>query len=106
MTDPPDRAGRPTPLITFDKSKHLNIISPGEKFLVMERIDSADTLANVSPFLIKKVVDSVAGGEVIQCKKLLNGSILIQTKSFVQANKLIQLTSLSPEIKKLRTPWA
>lgn len=65
----------------------------------MERVNSTDTLANVSPFLIKKVVDSTAGGEVQQCKKLLNGSILIETKSFLQASRLIQLTSLSPEIK-------
>lgn len=45
------------------------------------------------------MIDNVAGGEVLQCKKLLNGTILVQTKSFVQANNLIQLASLSPEIE-------
>ena len=55
-----------------------------EKFLIMERIDSFETFLSVSPFLIKKVIDSVVGGEVQQCKKLINKSILIQTKENIQ----------------------
>lgn len=54
MNEPPDRSGRAQPLITFNKSRKMNIISPGEKYLVMERVNSAETLTNVSPFLIKK----------------------------------------------------
>ena len=50
----------------------------------MERIDSFETFLSVSPFLIKKVIDSVVGGEVQQCKKLINKSILIQTKENIQ----------------------
>ena len=33
------------------------------------------------------------------CKKLLNGTILIKTKNFIQAKNLIQLNSLSPSIE-------
>ncbi|XP_049309063.1 uncharacterized protein LOC125777733 [Bactrocera dorsalis] len=59
---------------------------------------SNDTLANVSPFLIKKVIDYTAGSEVETCKKLRNGNILIKTKNYNQAEKLVKLVSLSPTV--------
>lgn len=64
----------------------------------MSRKDSEDTLKNVSPFLIKKVIDSLCG-QIDSCKKLRSGDILLKTKSATQATKLIQLISLSNEIK-------
>ena len=60
----------------------MTILSPDEKFLIMERIDNSATLSNVSPFLTKKVIDSVIGREVQQRKILINLSILIHTKKF------------------------
>lgn len=108
MNQPPDR-GKPP--ITFDRSKSMAIITPGPKYLIMSRVNNdktenseisevpKKTLSEVSPFLIKKVIDGTCGGEVESCKKLLNGTILIKTKNFSQARNLIQLTSLSPEIK-------
>lgn len=97
MKDPPDGGSKPP--ITIDKKKLLTIISAGPKYLVMNRINSDKTLAEVSPFLIKKVIDNTCGGEVEMCKKLLNGTILIKTKNYVQARNLIQLTSLSSNIE-------
>lgn len=102
MPDPPDLPlGQKTsaqPLITFDKTKTLKIKTCGPKYLVMSRKYSEDTLANVSPFLIKKVIDYTARNEVETCKKLRNGNVLIKTKNHVQADKLVKLVSLSPTI--------
>ena len=46
---------------------------------------------NVSPFLIRKVIDFTCRGEVEVWKKLRNGTILIKSKNFAQANNLIQI---------------
>lgn len=97
MKDPPDLGYKPP--IRYDHSKKLSILSTGPKYLIMTRINSENTLANVSPFLIKKVIDSTCGGEVDMCKKLRNGTILVRTKSYTQANKLIQLCSLNHDIE-------
>ena len=73
----------------------------GPKYLVMTRTnksDEQDTLMNVSPFLIKKVIDGACNGEVEMCKKTRNGSILIKTKTYEQAIKILQITSLSQGI--------
>lgn len=111
MKDPPDTGADPP--IIYDKTKKLTILSDGPKYLIIKRVDSnnnndaannaenrkENTLVNVSPFLIKKVIDFTCGGEVEVCKKLRNGTILIKTKNFTQANKLIQLCSLNHNIK-------
>lgn len=99
MNKPPDRGSNDKPPITFDKNKTMSILSTGPKYLVMARVNSEKTLAEVSPFLIKKVIDNTCGGEVESCKKLMNGTILIKTKNFIQAKNLIQLTSMSPTIE-------
>lgn len=98
MGDPPDRGQNIKPPITMDKKKTCTILTPGPKYLVMKRVNSEKTLSEVSPFLIKKVIDGTCGGEVDTCKKLLNGTILIKTKTFLQARNLIQLTSLTESI--------
>lgn len=46
----------------------------------------------------KKVIDSVCG-EIELCKKLQSETILLKTKNFTQAQKLIKLISLFPTIK-------
>ncbi|XP_065360459.1 asparagine-rich protein-like [Calliphora vicina] len=60
---------------------------------------NVENLTNVSPFLIKKVIDCACGSEVEMCKKIRDGNILIKTKNNLQAAKLITLTSLSPSIQ-------
>lgn len=82
----------------MDQSKTLTNNSPGPKYLLMKRRESEESLKNVSPFLLRKVIDTVCG-EIEICKKLFNGEILLKTKNLVQASKLIKLKSLSPSIK-------
>lgn len=79
--------------------------SNGPKYLIMERVNNNnenktknDSLENVSPFLIKKVIDHTCNGVVDECKKMRNGAILIKTKDHKQATKLLKLSTLSPEI--------
>lgn len=97
MKEPPDDNVY-CPIIR-DKTKILSVISPGPKYLIMKRVGCDDSLSNVSPFLIKKVLDGTCGGELEMCKKLRNGTIMIKTKNYSQASKLIQLCSLNQEIK-------
>ncbi|XP_065370869.1 uncharacterized protein LOC135963013 [Calliphora vicina] len=54
-------------------------------------------LNNVSPFLIQRSIDAVAG-KVKYCKKLRSGQLLIQCFNGKQANKLIKILSLSLDI--------
>ena len=63
----------------------------------MNRVDQGATLTTVSPFLLKKVIDTVAG-EIDKCIKLRNGTVLLLTKNLQQAEKLVQLTSLNNNI--------
>lgn len=98
MNDPPDPNKMSKPAIVYDKSKKLNSTSPGPKYLVITRNNGDKTLASVSPFLIKKIIDNTCGGEVDTCKKLRNGTILVKTKNITQANKLIQLCSFNHQI--------
>lgn len=99
------------PSFELDHNKHMKDPSIGPKYLMMTRIENMqnsskyensstkkETLTNVSPFLIKKVIDSVCG-EIEICKKLQSGNILLKTKNLTQAQKLIKLISLSPTIK-------
>lgn len=96
MREPPDRTA-----LTFkiDKTKTLNNITYGPKYLLMKRINSNDSLHGVSPFLIKKVIDTASGGIVDACNKLSNGTLLIKTKNLSQATQLIQLTTLNNTIE-------
>ncbi|XP_059226625.1 uncharacterized protein LOC131998380 [Stomoxys calcitrans] len=86
------------PNFEIDNKKLFKNYTIGPKYLMMSRTDSEETLINVSPFLIKKVIDSVCG-EIEMCKKLRSGDILIKTKTATQATKLFQLISLTNEIK-------
>ena len=111
MKDPP-YIGADLPII-YSKTKKWTILSNGLKYLITKRVDSnnnndaannaeskkENTLVNVSLFLIKKLIDFTCRGEVEIWKKLRNGTILIKTKNFAQANTLIQLCSLNHNIK-------
>lgn len=61
------------------------------KFININRTDNK-TFENVSPFLIKKVIDYTCNGEVESCKKTRLGALLIKTKTKLQALKLLKLT--------------
>lgn len=86
--------------ILLDKGK--TVLNPNSKdpiFLLMKRIGMQDQLglSNVSPFLIQKSIDGV-GSKVKTCKKLRNGTILIECFNGKQADKIIKMKSLSSSI--------
>lgn len=99
LKDPPD-PGSTTQTIPSNPPKMLECSFQGPKFLLMTRVNATndETLLNVSPFLIKKVIDGSCSGEVEMCKKTRNGCILIKTKNFNQAQKIMQIKSLSQAI--------
>lgn len=83
-------------VVFLSREQTKELTSP--KFLVMVRKNSEHTLSNVSPFLLKKIVDNTCDGEVDHCKKLRNGSILIKTRNEKQAKQLMTLTNITPDI--------
>lgn len=93
MNEPPDYGGTFKQSNFIDKAKILKFTTTGSKYLVMSSMKSGEILYKVSPFFIKKVVVSVCAGEVISCKKLRNGTILIKIKNVSQAAKLVQFYS-------------
>lgn len=100
MDVPPDRVVTFSQMcFSMDNSRKLNLTSSGPKYLTITRENSEQTLVNVSPSLIKKVIDNVCGGEVEMCKKLRNGTIMVKTKNLQQAKKLISLKSFVPTIQ-------
>lgn len=68
-------------------------------YLSMKRTEDGADMQKVSPFLIKKKIDYVAGSEVLECKKLRNGTLMIKCINKNQAEKLMKITSLCDTIK-------
>ncbi|KNC24267.1 hypothetical protein FF38_12383 [Lucilia cuprina] len=102
MNDPPDVAKKKNYNdvgLQYNFTNKLAINSTGPIYLIINRIESENNFSNVSPFLIKRAIDSTCGGEVSECKKLRNGTLLIKTKNSLQANKLIKLTAMNTNIK-------
>lgn len=82
----------------FDNNKVLQNTAEGEKFMVMERMHEVDTMKKVSPFLIDKCINGVAG-PVKSIKSLINGTLLIQTANLKQAKELIKIIALPGNLK-------
>lgn len=102
MNEPPDVAKQKysfTTGLNYDFSKKLSFTTNGPVYLTITRTENEKNLTNVSPFLIKRVIDATCNGEVSECKKLRNGTLLVKCKNTIQASKLIRLTSMSFEIK-------
>lgn len=98
MCDPPDRSKSNTPLLKWDKNKTIKTTNNLDPiYLLMTRTNSTENLTKVSPFLIKKVIDNTCG-EVMECKKIRSGQILIKTKNLEQAKKMITLTEMGNNI--------
>lgn len=86
--------------LLFDRDKAvLNPDSLEPVFLLMSRagIHADKGFTNISPFLIQKSIDTV-GGKIMNCKKLKSGELLIQCINGKQANKIVKMLSLSPDI--------
>lgn len=66
-------------------------------FLLISRIDVGKNMHTVSPFLLKKTIESVAG-DIEKCSKLRDGTVLILAKNSKQAEKLKKINKLSTDI--------
>ena len=86
-----------SPSLKYDCSKTGHLEIKGPVFLMMSRTNTTETMANISPFLIKKAIDGTCR-PVLECKKLRSGQVLIKTRCSTQANKLTTLTGLSDTI--------
>ena len=62
--------------ILFDQTKSLLNIVQCQKYLIVARKDEGKDMSLVSPFLLITVVSSVVG-EVDNCMKLRNGTVVI-----------------------------
>ena len=85
-------------LMIFDKKKVLENLSEGPKFLIISRKDEGQSMEKVSPFLLRKCINHVVGGNVRQMSALRNGTILVETENVKQAKTLITLKRISPLI--------
>lgn len=83
----------------FSKNSRLEDLKSGPKFIVMQRneIDNTKTMQGVSPFTIQKCIELHAG-QPKSVKLLRNGTLLIETVSNTQAEKLYKLNTLGSDI--------
>lgn len=83
----------------FSKNSRLEDLKSGPKFIIMQRNETDDkkTMQGVSPFTIHKCIELHAG-QPKSVKLLRNGTLLIETVSNVQAEKLYKLTLLGSDI--------
>lgn len=84
----------------FDKNKRLEDLLAGPKFLVMKRNEDNKeiTLKRVSPFTLQKSIENFAG-ETKNIKRMTDGSLLIETYTKKQADRLCVMTKLDDFIK-------
>lgn len=71
----------------------------GLKFIVIKRIvdDETKSLKSVNPFWIQQVIDPQAG-TVKSIQHTQQGTILVETVSKIQAEKIYKMASLGPNI--------
>ena len=74
---------------------HQRSLVEGEKILFIERTCGDKKFPGLSPFLIKKMVDNVAGGNVITAKQIRDGRILVHTATKKQAENFLKLKVLN-----------
>lgn len=85
--------------MSFDKNRKLINETPGEKFLIMKRIEKDESMEGVSPFHITKAIEGIAQGRVEKVTWLRNGTVFIKTVNLKQAKQLIKMAALIPNIK-------
>lgn len=73
--------------------------SEGKKYMLIRNVDEEVGLNGINPFYIKKVIDSVVGGEVVQAKTLRDGKILVQTANIRQAQRILTLSEMATGLK-------
>lgn len=90
--------GNSSNLMQFDNSKCISNMAPGQKFLIMRRINGNKSMKGISPFMVNRVIDTVAG-KLDKMNLLRDGTLLMKTSDAKQANKLVKLTAFNSDIK-------
>lgn len=83
----------------FTKKASLADIQNGPKFVLMKREEHpTKTMTTISPFTVQKSIETFAGNPK-NVKLLRDGSILIETNSRAQAEKLYNMKNMGQTIK-------
>lgn len=84
----------------FSKSTRLSDLIDGPKFVVIKRNedDETATMKFVNPFLIQKAIE-IHAGTVKSIQRVRDGTILLETVSKTQAEKLYAMKTLGPNFK-------
>lgn len=77
-----------------NKITKLDDLNNGGRFLVIERIGDGKNLTTVSPFVLNKAINHIAGGKPREIRKLRDGTVMVRTMNRKQANKLLKVTVL------------
>ena len=85
--------------IRTNATKTMKDMEDGEKVLWIEKTNGDKSLENLSPFLIKKVIDNVVGSEIDSARKVRGGKIMVITKNKHQAINLMKLSQITDQIK-------
>ncbi|XP_055633244.1 uncharacterized protein LOC129773630 [Toxorhynchites rutilus septentrionalis] len=83
--------------IQFTKVMRFEGNNNGPRFLVLERQDGDKSMDKVSPFFIKKAMDTITLN--IEISRIQNGCLLLKTVDRQQANKLLKQTRLGESMQ-------
>jgi len=79
---------------TFDRRERLAIPPENARYLAVRCVNENQSLLNVNPFIIKKVLDGQVDGDFDFVKKLRDGSLLVKVQFKSQVNDLLKLTQI------------
>ncbi|XP_055585493.1 uncharacterized protein LOC129738332 [Uranotaenia lowii] len=80
----------------FQKQIRFDGRDNGGRFLVLKRTDEKESMTNISPFLIKKLIDNITPN--VQISRYQGGALLLKTVDRFQAEKLKKQSKLCDQI--------
>lgn len=88
--------------IKYDPKKVLENDVPGEKFLIIHRVDENKTMRDFSPILLETVLRNATSNGKTETKFLKSGDILIKTENVKQAQQLVKITGIMEAIIEVK----
>ncbi|XP_058816058.1 uncharacterized protein LOC131679362 [Topomyia yanbarensis] len=83
--------------VMYLKQSKMEAQPNGPRYLILKRTDPGETIKNVSPFYIKKAMDSITTNVTISRTK--DGELLLKTTNKQQAEKLLKQSKLGDQIR-------
>ncbi|XP_026838703.1 uncharacterized protein LOC113564620 [Drosophila erecta] len=80
----------------LSQKQSTNSIS--SKYIVILRNNDTDKQYKLSPFAFKNNIDYTCDGEVIFCRALQSGDLLVKNKNTIQADKLLKMSNFTNDI--------